>query len=1549
MKKYQLSTVLIIIGLIVTDYLMVSNKNQVADSHPVVSARSEVSHGADCPCGADHSAGEQVKKKAAVISVAASKNVRSFDQWRNSHQSGTSTLSVEDISHGVALAKQRKASMLEMMKNSPELALEHALSWADYHALPAEIQAHVEKPFSQRGDFLVLPNCGNFTPGGQGPSADSHQVLIAGKRYDSTGYGRRLHLGTKENTPLQGISLNGFVVVRPAPLQQLSAADAKALRGQFPVANRDANRDFSTGKPITGSPTIALGGGKLFYFSNAAELEKTNKKLKDLDRLPGPHTGAQAIFLQASAGGDSASNNIESGIDWSSIEESAQLQASSWTETKKKVFFIRVDFSDNTGASTLETTLANVLNTTVSDSIRDMSYGKTWIEADVSSMVVRLPSPTTTYLPSNNDLLRNDAIAAFNALSTGINLGDYDIVGVHFKSIGMTSSSGFSYAGLAGGSRQWLQGTTNAGVIIHEFGHNYGLGHASFWDTSGASVIGAGTSDEYGNNFDIMGNGPDPEGHFHPQGKQKIAWLGTGQWVDTAASGSGTHRLYRGDHKDTTGVRGLRVPKDAGSNHYYWVGYRRAITSNNYLQGGVVLNWEKSGRSWLIDTTPGSAAGRSDSGVLIGQTYSDTVAGIHVTPVAQGGSSPNEWIDVTVNIGAFPGNVAPTATLSGPSTGAARTPLMFSVAASDGNSDTLAYSWDFGDGAVIQNQNSVSHTWDLGGTYNVSVTVTDMKGGTVTKSMNVTVTDPLTNWNIGNVGQSLDMYGATYLNGRFILTSYRYSYFSLDGVNWSETNITSNFRNGAVAYGAGKYVLTGRDWDGSGWTTTAFYSSDGKHWKPGTVPTQDYPMAVAYGGGRFVAVGRNGTSMYSTDGITWTAGSTIGSLHLRAIDFANGEFITVGDDQVFASSDGITWVDRSASTGLASWHNFNAVVYGEGKWFAGGWYSGIRYSTDQGVTWQAAAMPAGKNYEINAIHIAEGAYVANAERRSDNTPVLLVSSDGLTWKEGVPSNLTESDSLTYGNGVFLSAQGSSGATQYSDGLFPSNQPPTATLSGPSTASARATVQFTSSASDPDGDDLIYIWDFQDGTDLVTGASASHTFPTGGSYTVKLSVVDGKGGIATKTQAVTVSDPLNNWTQRASGTSANLQDIASGGGRLMAVGRSSGTYRTSTDGVTWTGGQIGNNRSLFGIVHDGSQFIAVGQNYDFSVPDWVGVIYTSTDGTSWTSAHSGGEILRDIEFNNGVYIATGDAGTILRSTNGTSWSSVSSGVSTNLHAVSYGDGDFVIAGANSSSQGATILTSSDGTSWTNTSAGAGTSQGFFHIKFLQDRFLASGFHTRFRVSTDGGDTFADTSLGNIRMPALAHGNGIYFAGGRYLSGGTGRLNLISTDGITWSSASASGSEDRNAAVFFQNTFITVGNSGEIWQSDVIPAPSGWVVWQGQQFPGLPALSGPYEDFDGDGIANLLEYITGTDPKSNSSFTQPTLTEENGYMTLTVTKAAGVSGFNLIVQASDDLDTWVTSNLTILTNDASMLKVRLNDLTTNPSVPKMFLRARATVTP
>jgi PKD repeat protein len=86
-------------------------------------------------------------------------------------------------------------------------------------------------------------------------------------------------------------------------------------------------------------------------------------------------------------------------------------------------------------------------------------------------------------------------------------------------------------------------------------------------------------------------------------------------------------------------------------------------------------------------------------------------------------------------------NHPPTAggVTANPSTGlAGATNIVFSVSASDPDSDSLSYGWDFGDGATGTGQ-APSHIYDSAGSYAVRVTVSDGdKSATGTGAVNIT-------------------------------------------------------------------------------------------------------------------------------------------------------------------------------------------------------------------------------------------------------------------------------------------------------------------------------------------------------------------------------------------------------------------------------------------------------------------------------------------------------------------------------------------------------------------------------------------------------------------------------------------------------------------------------------------------------------------------------------------------------------------------------------------------------------------------------------------
>ena len=113
--------------------------------------------------------------------------------------------------------------------------------------------------------------------------------------------------------------------------------------------------------------------------------------------------------------------------------------------------------------------------------------------------------------------------------------------------------------------------------------------------------------------------------------------------------------------------RALAVDR-AGSTDDYWIEYRQLYGTGFGLIDGVLVNWASINGGYqqplLLDMTP-TTFQKDDAVLPIGKTFSDTAAGIYITPVGRGMDGDGvAWMDVRVNRGTFAGNVKPTVSLA---------------------------------------------------------------------------------------------------------------------------------------------------------------------------------------------------------------------------------------------------------------------------------------------------------------------------------------------------------------------------------------------------------------------------------------------------------------------------------------------------------------------------------------------------------------------------------------------------------------------------------------------------------------------------------------------------------------------------------------------------------------------------------------------------------------------------------------------------------------------------------------------------------------------
>lgn len=632
------------------------------------------------------------------------------------------------ITEGQRLARERRPVFKELIKDDPRLALAQAVSRVVRQALPPQILGELEKPVSKRAAVTVYQG----VPAEGQPALERGQTLthriaqVSGEgAYNLHVYGRRAEsVVNVPNAALNGVSLDREMAASESPLRVLEV-------GELP----DLSKKLVTECPVSGK--VTMGPEEASQPVTAAQAETVVETPEEIIHLCGgyhrPILETQLVYGEGATGGPVALTGVLPAPPTPAIG-------------MLKVLYIPMTFKDQNAQLPTEAKCYEIMRN-CADYYSKSSFGKLTTMTTVTPPVT-VPNNEAWYIQRDSSnggdidgLGLEMAHAREQARRIGFDFNDYDVTVLRL--IGGARSTG----GWGGGGNVWVYGDS-VGVTAHEIGHTFALAHANFWDTAGTSSIGPGANQEYGDSYDVMGGGGVPTDHYNAAAKVQVKWLPQNYVLNVTSSG--LYRVYAFDQQvlDPRNRFAMTIMKD--SQRTYWGEVRQLYNGNAtrpWADKGMILGWKYPSGSGsniqLIDTTAGSPYGKDDAAIALGQTFGDTEAGIYMTTVGVSDTTP-KYVDVMVNMGDFSANAKPTLSLAASATtvptGATVT---FTATANDANGDTLAYQWqhwgDTGIRIVSPNSPVITRTFGTAGSYVVSCTVSDMKGGTVTRTKLITV------------------------------------------------------------------------------------------------------------------------------------------------------------------------------------------------------------------------------------------------------------------------------------------------------------------------------------------------------------------------------------------------------------------------------------------------------------------------------------------------------------------------------------------------------------------------------------------------------------------------------------------------------------------------------------------------------------------------------------------------------------------------------------------------------------------------------------------
>ena len=424
-----------------------------------------------------------------------------------------------------------------------------------------------------------------------------------------------------------------------------------------------------------------------------------------------------------------------------------------------------------------------------------------------------------------------------------------------------------------------------------------------------------------------------------------------------------------------------------------------------------------------------------------------------------------------------------------------------------------SWSWDFGDGNTSTVQNPM-HSYFSGGTYTVELTVTDDQGASDSRQRNVIVSG-------SNTSPTADF-------------------------SFTTTGLTADFTDASTDNG----TIVSWDWDFGDGNTSISQN-----------PSHTYASAGTYTA-TLIVTDDQGATDQASQSVTVSA-----SNQSPVADFTYSKTELTVEFEDLSTDDGtiVSWDwdfgDGNSSTQQHPIHSYSS---------SGTYTVNLTVTDDQGASDSRArnVTVSGSNQSpVAGFTFTTSDLTANFTDTSTDDGTITGwdwdFGDGNTSTSQNPSHVYASAGTYTVTLTVTDDQGAQGSTNQDVTVSASNQSPVADFTYDAT---NLTVDFEDLSTD-DGAIVSWSWDLGDGNSS-TVQNPNHTYATGGTYTVELTVSDDQGASSSKQRNVTVSgsgnqSPTAAFTFTTSDLTATFTDTSTDDGTIASWSWDFGDGNTST--------------------------------------------------------------------------------------------------------------------------------------------------------------------------------------------------------------------------------------------------------------------------------------------------------------------------------------------------------------------------------------------------